>query len=73
MGSFIEDLAEISSKDEAIVDFANFCFRLHSDLGCEDQGCNFVMLVQDLMNAVKQDNVSVEERKKSLYKLLLRP
>ena len=73
MGSFIEDLAEISSKDEAIVDFSNFCFQLQSNLGCEDQGCNFVMLVQDLMNAVKQDNVSVEERKESLYKLLLRP
>ena len=38
MGSFIENLAEMSSKDETIVDFATFCFQLHSNLDCEDQG-----------------------------------
>lgn len=62
MGSFIEQITGISSKDETIIDFANFCSQLHIEIGCEDQGCNFFSLVQDLMSAVKE-NISVEERK----------
>ena len=62
MRSFIEQIAGISSKDETIIDFANFCSQLHIEIGCEDQGYNFFSLVQDLMSAVKE-NISVEETK----------
>ena len=62
MGSFIGQIAEISSKDKTVIDFANFYHQLHIEIGCEDQGCNFFSFVQDLISAVKE-NVSVEERK----------
>ena len=63
MGSFIELPAEISSKDENIVKLANFCCKLHIQIGCENQECNNLHdLVQELINIAKRI-ISFEEKK----------
>lgn len=73
MGSFIELPAEISSKDENIVKLANFCCKVHIQIGCENQECsNLHDLVQELINIAKRI-ISFEEKKKFVCELLLQP
>ena len=66
MVTFIETIFQMASVDHVIVDFANFCWLLHTTLGFVDQGCNFDQMSKKLINYLKEKS-SLENRKKNIY------
>ena len=42
---FYENLHSIADSDEVIIDFANFCEKVHDQIECEREDCELNLLV----------------------------
>ena len=52
--SFLENIHLVSSDDETIVDFVNFCNKLHIEMNCKVKGCKMSNLVDLLIDFLKE-------------------
>ena len=60
---FYENLHSIADSDEMIIDFANFCEKVHDQIECKREDCELNLFAGCLVDFLKKDRTMAERRR----------
>ena len=59
---FYENLHSVADSNDMIIDFANFCEKVHDKIECKREDCELNLFVGCLVEFLKKDRTMAERR-----------
>ena len=60
---FYENIHSIADSNEMIIDFANFCEKVHEQIECKREDCEFSFFAASLVDFLKKDRTMAKRRR----------